>query len=106
MQLLFCILFALASCSATKPTNVCVNCQHFTNLYTDVQFGKCTLFPNESIETYELVRGFQPKQHTEYYHCAVARTFEDLCGKEGKMFKKKRANKIMRLFDRNREQEQ
>lgn len=102
MQILFCILFCLVSCSATKPTNICINCQHFKNDWrTPAQFGKCMLFPTEPLATYNLVSGIKTKQFTDYYHCVVARKYENMCGKEGNMYK----TRVNSWFGMHREQE-
>jgi len=56
-------------------------------------FGKCSLFPKEEKDIYSLVNGIHQDKNNEYFHCSVARNWEDMCGPEGKMYKKKYTKK-------------
>ena len=59
--------------------------------YTDGgidKFGKCSLFPKEGDNNnYHLVTG--DDRNTKHMYCSATRDNEMLCGKEGKMYKKK-----------------
>jgi len=69
-------------------TPLCVNCKFFkNNFYTESKFGKCTKFPQNTID-YTLVDGISVKQQ-EYYYCSTAREMESMCGKEGKFYQHK-----------------
>lgn len=89
-KLLFSLLFfspctiVLTMCS----NKLCVNCQYFLkskngeNLY-----AKCVAIPiiNENKISY-LVTGNKEKT---YHFCSTARSYEELCGKDGKRYRKK-----------------
>jgi hypothetical protein len=61
----------------------CINCKHFINGKSGLQYGKCRVFPIEPDDF--LVTG----KHTEvdYKFCSTARNNEKLCGNSGKYFK-------------------
>jgi len=69
-----------------KP-KLCINCKHFITDNNTDKFGKCSLFTKKN-NIYNLVNGIN-KDNIEYHYCAVSRDTEDMCGKEGKMYKKK-----------------
>lgn len=89
----------MISCNSLKKTKFCVNCKHFLDSTIDTKYGKCSLFPREDM--YFLV---SKNLDQEYKHAATARQYEDMCGKEGKLYKqkyKKRATKIIENKDEN-----
>ena len=65
---------------------LCINCKFFTNSFlTNNMFGRCSLFPKEEkrdINYY--VTGIE--KNVEFQYCSIARTFDDMCGKEGKKY--------------------
>jgi hypothetical protein len=67
---------------------ICVNCKFFMppQQYSANEYGKCALFPYRSSKF--LVDGVI-RDH-EYNYCSTAREHDDLCGKEGKKYKKAR----------------
>ena len=76
-------------CSALKPHKLCVNCQYFfIGKNTDVKFGTCFLFPKEedNLKNF-LVTG--TNVYDEYTFCSTARSNLNMCGKEGKNYRKK-----------------
>jgi hypothetical protein len=87
---LFFILSSLVD-SIKKPTpKFCVDCKHFINDNNgNIQFGKCALFFRE--DTSFLVTG---ESIEDYRHCSTSRMSESMCGREGKMFKRKYLKKI------------
>ena len=53
-------------------------------------FGKCSLFPRESLVANYLVAGIDDKLDVNnYFMCSTARTNEEMCGNEGKKFQRK-----------------
>ena len=90
MYILFFIL--CASVVSVKP-KLCVNCKFF-DVSTSVinKFGKCTLFPKEPKDEFFLVDGIKTIEPQEYNFCSVARDFDNMCGKDGKFYEKKRKN--------------
>ena len=70
-----------------KP-KLCVNCKFFITDNDTGEFGKCALFPREDSNIYRLVNG-NGIENIDYYYCSTSRGTEDMCGKEGKMHKRK-----------------
>ena len=93
---MFCFLFItlmMISCNSLEKVKFCMNCKHFLDSTIDTKYGKCSLFPKE--DKYFLVSKNLDK---EYKHAVTAREYEDMCGKEGKLYiqkYKKRATKII-----------
>ena len=74
-----------------KP-KLCVNCKFFirpTNGLKD-EFGTCGKLPFEN--TRFLVDGIV--REDDFYSCSTARTWESLCGKNAKEYKKKYTRKL------------
>jgi hypothetical protein len=81
------ILFLpILSLKEIKP-KICVNCKHFITHDNNNKFGKCSLFPKKENDIYMLVNPIH-KDNIEYHYCFTSRNQEDMCGKEGKMYKK------------------
>jgi hypothetical protein len=73
---------------SVKP-KLCIQCKHFFPTNRDV-FGKCSLFSKNSLIADYLVTGIDDKSDpNHYFYCSVARTNEDMCGKEGIKFQRK-----------------
>ena len=82
----FTILSPLFSLKVDKP-KFCINCKHFiSDSHTD-KFGKCALFP-KNINNYYLVDGIT-SEYIDHMYCSTARSENNMCDKEGKMYKKK-----------------
>ena len=77
---------------------LCINCKYFItdkDHNNNNQFGKCSLFiKDNSNSIYELVNGIRQDEDIEYHYCSTSRGIERMCGKEGKMYKKKYMKKI------------
>jgi len=73
-----------------KP-KLCINCKYFITDNNTGKFGKCSLFPRKESDIYSLVNGID---NIEYNHCSVSRNLENMCGKEGKMYKKKYTKRV------------
>lgn len=77
-----------------KNPKICVECQYFVpnpnRYFNSDKFGKCLFFPKK-IETnvYTLVSGVQESEVKEYTHCSIARNSDQMCGPEGKRYRKK-----------------
>ena len=75
----------ISSLKEMKP-KLCIHCKYFITDNKLGKFGKCSVFPKEKQkELYDLVTGVD----TEYMYCYAIRDKEDMCGKDGKLFKKK-----------------
>ena len=67
---------------------ICINCKYFITDNNTGKFGTCSLFPKVEKDIFMLVTGNENK-NIEYTYCSVARELDNMCGKEGKMYKKK-----------------
>ena len=97
MKYIFTILSILflpiLSFKEIKP-KLCVNCKYFITDNDTDKFGKCSLFQRKENDIYSLVIGIHKDTNNEYRHfCSVARSSENMCGREGKMYKKKYTKK-------------
>ena len=91
MKFVFIICAILSTFSAT-PIKLCVDCKHFkSRFFTSNQFGKCTLFEIVKKDDYFLVDGVK-RIKNDYKYCSTARLYEDMCGKDGKLYEKKEKN--------------
>jgi hypothetical protein len=92
------ILFLPIFCFKEIKPKFCINCKYFITDNDNGKFGKCSLFTEkEKINFYTLVNGISENKNIEYYYCATARQTEDMCGKEGKMYKRKYIKKGVSL---------
>lgn len=91
MKYIFTILSILflpiLSFKEMKP-KLCINCKYFITDNDTGKFGKCSLFPRKENDIYKLVNNID-KDNIAYHYCSVSRGIQDMCGKEGKMYKKK-----------------
>ena len=84
-------------CLKEITPKICVNCKFFKNSFTsdnrlrDNKYGKCSFFSTVEKHTNInfLVTGIQ---EINYFYCSTAREYNDMCGKEGKMYVKKTEN--------------
>jgi hypothetical protein len=94
------ILYIVATAITPRNPKLCVDCKFFRkSLFRSNTYGVCTLFPKEDVSAEEaihfLVDGIDKKKNTEYYYCSTARSFDDMCGRNGTMFEQN--NKKRRL---------
>ena len=80
----------------SKP-KLCINCKHFISNTHDSKFGKCGLFPINKTGNYYLVNGIN-EEDMDYSYCKTARSFSNLCGENGKLYKKKYVKKQKDIY--------
>uniref|UniRef100_A0A6C0ICT3 Uncharacterized protein n=1 Tax=viral metagenome TaxID=1070528 RepID=A0A6C0ICT3_9ZZZZ len=86
-SLLTLLFLQISSFKEIKP-KLCINCKYFIT-DNDNRFGKCSLFiKDNSNSNYELVNGIRQDEDIEYHYCSTSRGIADMCGIEGKMYKK------------------
>ena len=70
--------------------NSCTKCSYFINDNTfGSKLGKCGLFPNIVNSNFIITNdNYKFFEEPDYHYCSVARHFDNMCGKEGKRFKK------------------
>jgi hypothetical protein len=95
LSLLSVLLLQVISINVKKP-KLCLNCKYFITDNDNGKFGKCSLFRKEENNNYMLVNGISENENIEYRYCFTVRNFEDMCGKEGKMHKRKYIKKSVR----------
>lgn len=88
-SLLSLLFLQILSFKDIKP-KICINCKYFKSDTTSSKFGKCSLFVKEESINYKLVNG---ENNDEYIYCFLSRQNENMCGKEGKMYKKNNTKK-------------
>ena len=89
------LFLPILSFKEIKP-KLCINCKYFITDNNNDKFGKCSLFPKEANNIFLLVNGIHEEKNIEYHYCSVTRDVENMCGKEGKMYKKKYIKKILK----------
>jgi hypothetical protein len=121
--MLYIILFAtiLYGVSSLTPPNPyhqkkCINCEFFLakkkpfmiGLDNTPDYGQCSLFKKEHKKYNKFISDeeMKDKLDLEFYHCTSARAFNDMCGEEGRFYRKRKTskklrflNKIKKLFD-------
>ena len=79
------IILPIISLKQVKP-KLCINCKHFITDNDTGKYGKCSLFERKEGKINFLVNGINEK---EYYYCNTLRDTNNMCGEEGKYYKKK-----------------
>jgi len=64
---------------------ICINCKYFISDNRNGIYGKCSIFPTSEGKLNLLVTGTNTD---EYYYCSTVRNSKDMCGEEGKYYKK------------------
>jgi hypothetical protein len=75
-----------------NSTKFCAKCKHFkpsTTLFFNVEFGKCSLYPQDHIDTRYFVTGDEKYITKDFYFCNTARNVKSMCGKDGKYYEEK-----------------
>jgi hypothetical protein len=81
------IILPILSLEQIKP-KLCINCKYFIPDTTHTgTFSKCSFFPHKGGKINFLVNGINNKY--DNYYCSTARSTNDMCGEEGKHYKKK-----------------
>ena len=60
---------------------LCVNCKFFISLERRNEYGRCSLFKKTGTDIDYLVAG-----KNDFLYCLTARSYDDMCGKEGKKY--------------------
>ena len=82
------IYFLLLFVLSVNAEKFCINCKYFKqSLLSHPDFAKCHIFPKKlSNQIDYLVSG---SAKIEYYYCSTAREYKNMCGQDGKYYKKK-----------------
>jgi hypothetical protein len=83
--IMFSLILPIISLKQIKP-KICINCKYFIPDNDIGKFGKCSLFPTEENYSNFLVNGISEEN---YYYCSTSRQSKDMCGEEGKYYRKK-----------------
>jgi hypothetical protein len=84
--IIFCaIILPIISLKQNKP-KICINCKYFITDNNTNKHGRCSLFPKKETKITFLVNGINEE---DYHFCSIARDLNNMCGEEGKHYKKK-----------------
>ena len=83
--LIICYILPIISLKQIKP-KLCINCKYFIPDNDDSKYGRCSLFQKKEGKINFLVNGIN---NQEYYYCSTSRDTNEMCGEEGKYYKKK-----------------
>ena len=85
-------IVSLTNSLKTQP-KLCINCKHFIQPKNGLkdEFGTCGKLPFESSKF--LVDG--KYRDDDFYSCSTARSWDRLCGKNAKEYRKKYTRKIV-----------
>ena len=88
-----CSIFVSIFYAYTIKPKFCIDCKFFRKDKLDDKYGTCILFPKKdddynNDDRYFLVDGIdnRKKQKIKYYLCSTSRSFDSMCGKEGKFY--------------------
>ena len=79
------IILPIFSLKQIKP-KLCINCKYFIPDNDSGKYAKCSFFTKDENKINYLVNGIVKE---EYYYCSTSRTANNMCGEEGKYYKKK-----------------
>ena len=67
---------------------LCINCKFFISLEKRNEYGRCSLFKKQgmNIDCGKNDCGKDDCEKNDFLFCLTARSYEDLCGKEGKKY--------------------
>jgi hypothetical protein len=84
------IILPIISLKKSTP-KICNKCKHFIPDKDFELYGKCALFPKRNGKINFLVNGIM---NDEYFYCTTSRDSSDMCGEEGKYYKRKIVRKL------------
>jgi hypothetical protein len=84
------IILPIISVKKTTP-KLCINCKYFIPDNDTGEFGKCSLFPKKDGKINYLVNGIH---EDVYFYCSTSRDTDDMCGEEGKYYKRRYLKKL------------
>ena len=92
-------ILSTLSVNSTKP-KLCIDCKFFRNdFFAGSSFGKCSMFPiQKDHNEYDLVTGAKRFTTHDYSYCSTSRKFDDMCGKDGKLYEKKKEGFLFKLL--------
>ena len=74
-------------------SKICVRCKYFIRDDENNILGKCALFPTDKGIIEYLVTGVNKNK---YQYCCTSREFDNMCGKEGRLYEEKTHNKTLK----------
>ena len=82
-----CSIMTVRSLKEITPKS-CVNCKFYISLGGRDEYGRCSLFKKQKPDIDYLI-----PWKDDFLYCLTARSYEDMCGKEGKKYVNKLDNK-------------
>lgn len=84
------LIYSLSIFSLDVKPKLCINCKYFVkDIFTKNEFGKCSQFIRYDDTKNHLVTGIDDRKKDLHY-CTVARSYDSMCGEDGKMYKPKK----------------
>lgn len=72
-------VFSLKEITPKLTPKLCINCKFYTSdSFKGTEYGRCSLFKRKGMDN--------DSGKDSFLYCLTARTYEDLCGKEGKKY--------------------
>ena len=85
---IYCAILSTFSATQIKP-KLCVDCKFFKSSFlNNNKLGKCYMFPIAEKEEFFLVDGIK-RANNDYNYCSISRLYDEMCGKDGKLYEKK-----------------
>ena len=78
-----CSITTVRSLKEITP-KLCVNCKFFISLEGRNEYGRCSLFKKQGMDI--------DCDKNDFLYCLTVRSYEDMCGKEGKKYVNKLDN--------------
>jgi hypothetical protein len=79
-----CYIMTVRSLKEITP-KLCVNCKFYiSDSFKGTEYGRCSLFKKQGMDI--------DSGKDDFLHCLTARSYEDMCGKEGKKYVNKLDN--------------
>jgi hypothetical protein len=86
MKYLFYLLLILTCDSYIIKPKLCINCKYFILNKDNEEYSKCIKFPIIKKNKSYLITGDEKKEVIDYFHCLTVRSFERMCGENGKKY--------------------
>ena len=86
MKYLFYLLSILTCDSYIIKQKLCINCKYFIPDNINKEYSKCSKFPIIKKNKNYLITGDKKEKDIDYFHCLTARSFEKMCGENGKKY--------------------
>jgi hypothetical protein len=91
MKYIFIIIYSILtaySVTSIKP-KLCIDCKFYKRNFLNSKYSKCTALKRVVFDNSFLINGIKIKSVLDYEYCSIARTYNNLCGEDPKLYEKK-----------------